>query len=127
MATKKLVTKKNLKSFTVTTGSHGSPEEGMCVMELVAYMAGEPHSDAPQCACPTIAAGARQANDSGPQWLRDELRDRTFKIIGSKKDLRTQVKRARVFADAAQEIAKLTDSDGAWRRWLQAFDDALAV
>ena len=36
-------------------GSIGDPGEGrMCVMSLVAFLAGEPHSDAPGCASPVV-------------------------------------------------------------------------
>lgn len=31
-------------------GSHDNPQQGMCVMECVAYIAGEEHTDAPKCA-----------------------------------------------------------------------------
>ena len=36
----------------------------MCVMEAVAYVAGEPHSDHPQCACPVVGAFLRSWNDA---------------------------------------------------------------
>jgi len=39
-------------------GAHGTCTQGVCAMEMVAYMAGEPHSDHPTCACPVIAAFA---------------------------------------------------------------------
>ena len=39
---------------TLSSGGHGGIDEGMCVMEAVAYVAGEPWSDAPACACPVI-------------------------------------------------------------------------
>ena len=37
-----------------------------CAMEAVAYIAGEPWSDSPQCASPVIAAFMRAWNDSLP-------------------------------------------------------------
>jgi len=44
-----------------------APTDGeMCVMEAVAYVAGEPWSDAPICACPVIAAFMRFWNDGLP-------------------------------------------------------------
>lgn len=45
-------------------GAHESPEAGMCVMEAVAYVAGEEHTDSPECACPVIAAFMRRWNDA---------------------------------------------------------------
>ena len=44
-----------------------APTDGaMCVMEAVAYVAGEPWSDAPACACPVISAFMRAWNDGLP-------------------------------------------------------------
>ena len=45
------------------SGQHDSRDDGMCVMEAVAFIAGEPHSDAPECACPVISAFCRAWND----------------------------------------------------------------
>lgn len=53
-------------------GAHPS-QEAMCVMEAVAYVAGEPWSDEPECASPTIATFLRTWNDSLPS---DEERTR---------------------------------------------------
>ncbi|NDJ13577.1 MAG: hypothetical protein EBY17_20675 [Acidobacteriia bacterium] len=36
----------------------------MCLLEAVAFMAGEPHSDCPMCVCPILASFARTLNDS---------------------------------------------------------------
>lgn len=38
----------------------------MCAMEMVAWLAGEEHSDEPRCACPVIAAFVRAVNDALP-------------------------------------------------------------
>jgi hypothetical protein len=45
-------------------GAHRSRSEGMCAMEMVAWLAGEPHSDEPSCACPVAAALVRACNDT---------------------------------------------------------------
>ena len=51
---------------------------GMCVMEAVAYITGEPWSDHPECVSPVIGAFMRNWNDS----LRtDEERDRLLKPL----------------------------------------------
>jgi hypothetical protein len=38
-------------------GSHTAREYGMCAMEAVAWLAGEPHSDTPTCAPFRLAVG----------------------------------------------------------------------
>jgi hypothetical protein len=62
--------------FPILPGSHRSRGEGMCAMEMVAWLAGEEHSDGPSCTCPVIAAFVRAFNDFLPdteardRWLR---------------------------------------------------------
>ena len=52
--------------LTLSHGTHGSPDAGMCAMEAVAYVTGEPFSDHPQCVSPVIAAALRTWNDGLP-------------------------------------------------------------
>jgi hypothetical protein len=64
------------RSFDVITleeGSHDNPEDGMCAMEAIAYVQGEPFSDSPACVCPVIAAFMRTWNDDLPDADRDRL------------------------------------------------------
>lgn len=58
-------------------GGHADRSNGLCAMEVVAWLAGEPHSDAPVCASAPIAAFMRSWNDT----LRDEDRDRLLKPL----------------------------------------------
>ncbi len=59
----------------ITTLARGKHDEGeaMCAMEAVAWLAGEPWSDAPQCASPVIAAFMRSWNDALPDTDRARL------------------------------------------------------
>jgi hypothetical protein len=52
-----------LNALVLKHGSHKSPDTGMCAMEAVAWLAGERHSDKPQCVCPVIASFLRTWND----------------------------------------------------------------
>lgn len=58
-------------------GAHPSRDAGLCAMELVAWLAGEPHSDEPQCACPVAAAVVRATNDT----LDDQARERWLRPL----------------------------------------------
>lgn len=49
----------------------------MCAMEMVAWLAGEPHSDEPSCSCPVLGAFVRACNDS----MDDEQRNRLLKPL----------------------------------------------
>jgi len=54
-----------IASVQLQIGSHeANAEQAMCVMEAVAYVAGEPWSDEPQCACPVITAFMVSWNDN---------------------------------------------------------------
>ncbi len=88
-------------------GSHSptvapTGERDMCIMEAVAYMAGEPWSDTPACASPVIAAFLRSWNDA----LSDEDRDRLLpaavwvpRLVGSRGDDATEERRSYLALD----------------------------
>lgn len=52
----------DLDTLQLAFGGH-DPGDDMCVMEAVAYLAGEPWSDRPECASPVIGAFLRSWND----------------------------------------------------------------
>ena len=67
------LTTEELATITLKSGSHATREEGVCAMEAVAWLAGEPHSAAPKCASPVIGGFLRSWNDALPT---DESRQR---------------------------------------------------
>lgn len=82
-------------------GSHGPSSHEMCAMEAVAYVAGEPWSAAPKCACPVITAFMVTWNDSLPN---DAERDRLLKglileIVGTRSTKSVEMRRATLAAD----------------------------
>jgi hypothetical protein len=82
-------------------GSHKSRERGVCALEAVAWLAGEPHSDRPQCACPVIAAFVISWNDALPT---DEDRNRLLKpliprLVGSRSTKAVEERRAYLALD----------------------------
>ncbi len=65
-------------------GSIGNPGDGrMCLMSLVAFLAGEPHSDSPGCASPVVQAFAVAVNDHMPYAARQRLKPFAPRIIGT--------------------------------------------
>ncbi len=58
-------------------GAHSTRDDGMCAMEMVAWLAGEPHSDEPGCACPVLAAFVRACNDA----MTDDARNRYLRPL----------------------------------------------
>lgn len=67
-----------LEGLSLEKGAHTSPKDGMCVMEAVAFVAGERFSDNPQCASRVIGAFLRSWNDDLPS---DEDRTRLLKPL----------------------------------------------
>ena len=81
--------------------SHANLDDGLCVMEAVAYVAGEPWSDHPTCACPVIASFMRAWNDGLPS---DEERTRLLRpwivrLVGTKSTKAVEQRRADMALD----------------------------
>jgi hypothetical protein len=112
-----------IQPHSLKSGGHEANEPNghfdACVMEAVAYVAGEPWSDAPECACPVITAFMVSWNDSLPT---DADRDRLLKplildIVGTRSTPAIEQRRATMAADwlirvhtpAFLRLAKLED------------------
>lgn len=97
----------------LSTGNHRPPApeaepEAACVMELVSYLAGEPWSDHPACACRSLTEAAICANDRGPQWVRDRLQTLAPRIVGTRAAPHVEIRREFILVDCAvREIAPL--------------------
>jgi hypothetical protein len=82
-------------------GAHASPDDGMCIMEAVAWVAGEPWSDHPKCACPVISTFLRSWNDA----ITDDaerttlMRPLVAKLVGSKSTKAVEQRRADLALD----------------------------
>src|SRR6185312_1080415 len=106
-------------------GAHEGPDDGACIMEAVAYVAGEKWSDAPKCACPVISAFLRAWNDSLGDDERDTLlRPLIPQLINTKGSKALERRRALMAADWLVRV-----HTPAWLRLakLDAHADALAA
>jgi hypothetical protein len=65
-------------------GSHSSPREGVCVVELASVIGEEEFSDRPRCVCPVIGAFLRGWNDRAPHAERQRLGPYAARIVGSR-------------------------------------------
>lgn len=65
-------------AIKLSKGAHNAPEQGMCVMECVAYIAGEEHTDHPKCADQALTRLAISLNDSA---LIDKQRQRLLPLV----------------------------------------------
>jgi hypothetical protein len=60
-------------TIVLERGKHALPEEGMCLMEAVSFVVGEPFSDHPSCVSPFLASFGRSLNDILPDKSRQQL------------------------------------------------------
>ncbi|MEA2211706.1 MAG: hypothetical protein QOF83_1654 [Solirubrobacteraceae bacterium] len=72
--------------YTLAYGTHATPEEGRCAMEWVSHLAGEPHSDQPQCVSPVLRAVCIALNDGLEAEPRQALRPYLGRTIGTAGD-----------------------------------------
>jgi hypothetical protein len=72
--------------YTLAYGTHPNPQDGRCAMEWVAHLAGERHSDQPDCVSPTVRALAVALNDGLDTTERQRLRPYLTRTIGTAGD-----------------------------------------
>jgi len=72
--------------YTLSCGTHGTPEEGRCAMEWVSRLAGEPHSDEPACVSPVLRVFCASLNDGLEDIPRQRLRLYLPRTIGTSHD-----------------------------------------
>ena len=85
--------------WDLKSGAHGSKDEGACVMEAVAYVAGESWSDHPTCASPIVAAFMRRWNDVVDDEARQELKPFIPRLVGTRGTDEQEARRGWMAAD----------------------------
>src|SRR3990167_3478451 len=91
------------KITKLDSGSH-RPDGKYCLMEAVAFVAGEPWSDSPACACPVLAAYGRALNDAMPDEQRQRLIPLIPKLVGTRATREIEQRRAYLLADVAVRV-----------------------
>jgi hypothetical protein len=72
--------------YTLAYGTHPNPQDGRCAMEWVAHLAGERHSDQPDCVSPVVRALCVALNDGLNCTERQRLRPYLTRTIGTAGD-----------------------------------------
>lgn len=67
----------SLETLRLGIGGHDDPRHGLSLLEAVACLAGEPHTNYPQCTSPVLGAFGRALNDI----LADEDRQRLVPLV----------------------------------------------
>ncbi len=73
----------DLETLVLEHGQHDSPEDGMCLMEAVAFLAGEDFSDAPGCVSGVIRSYCIALNDRWDAEHRQLLKPYIPRVIGT--------------------------------------------
>ena len=76
----------NAGAFRLDSGSHGKFETGHCAMEVVAWLAGEGHTDAPECASPVLRSFTISLNDQWDATQRQKLIPFLPRMVGTAGD-----------------------------------------
>ena len=78
----------DLETLRLAPGSHSSPREGICAVELASILAGEKFSDRPRCVCRVIAGFLRTLNDRVAHADRRRLIAYAERVVGSRAEQR---------------------------------------
>jgi len=81
------------------TGAHKTPADGMCVMEAVAFVAGEQFSDHPACASPILGTFLRSWNDTLDDETRQRLKPYIPRLVGTNTGTADEETRAWMITD----------------------------
>jgi len=88
-----------LADLILQSGNHKSFEDGACVMECVAYVAGEPFSDHPQCACPVLTSFCISLNDNWTEDDRQRLKPFVERLVGTRGGPEVELRRAMLIVE----------------------------
>jgi hypothetical protein len=108
------IDRKRLKACVLTSGGHRSPNDGLCLMETVAWVTHGDHTDFPPCAPLEISKLGQLLNDC--DWDSDEQRTEALRpliplILKASHDPRARTKRGYLAAHfAMQQAAYAMDS-----------------
>lgn len=89
----------DLNSIYLSVGSHEKREDGMCIMELAAWLAGEPHSDTPACVSQVIGTFLQRWNDDLDDATRQQLIPYASRILYTAGSAALEEKRAWLATD----------------------------
>lgn len=91
----------DLTTLRLQRGAHSSREIGVGVMEAVAWLADEPHTDHPDSASPVIGTYCRLVNDRVGEKERQRLVEYVPRLVGTRSTHEVELRRATVIADWA--------------------------
>jgi hypothetical protein len=76
----------DLETVHLDQGAHSSPEDGACLLEVVAMFVGQPFNDAPKCVSPVLRTFGIGLNDQWDDAQRQTLRPFIPRLPGTAGD-----------------------------------------
>ena len=94
-----------IPDLPLRAGAHSTRDDGVCAMEMVAWLAGEAHSDEPRCACPVLGALVRASNDAMTDANRQRfLRPLVPTLVGTRATAAVERARGMLVVDAVARV-----------------------
>src|SRR5215217_4241238 len=86
-----------MKEIRLQRGAHPAPFDAggnptLCVQEYASYLAGEPHSDNPECVSTVLSAFMIEWNDALDDETRQRLRPYAVRQLGTRDDGQDEVR-----------------------------------
>jgi hypothetical protein len=97
-----------METLVVARGLHEDPSQGRCAAAWVAYLAGEPHTDHPECMDPLLGEFLRWLNDELPYRERQKLVPYLPRMIGTRDDGRQVYRRNMMYVYGRAEAFRDT-------------------
>ena len=105
----------SFQTVRLARGSHLTPDEGVCVMELASMIAGEPFTDRPRSVCRVIAALLRSYNDLVRDSRRQDLYRCASDVVGTRDGAGAELARLQHCLDVLDELDELRSHSLVWR------------
>ncbi len=112
-----------LDQVSLDYGAHSRREDGMCAMELVAYIAGEEHNYAPACASELLTGYTIRLNDHMQSSEREDLKLFLPRMVGTRAgdegrrfEIMARLAVTRLFVPALQFRGATALAAELWRR-----------
>ncbi|HEY6924938.1 MAG TPA: hypothetical protein VI653_15795, partial [Steroidobacteraceae bacterium] len=110
------------ETVVLSSGTHRSPSDGLCLEEYVAYLAGEKHSDRPACVSLILVGFGQRLNDVLSDEKRQSLKVLAAPQIGTAGDGKDEARGylaldwlVRTYTPTWLELAGLATEAGALR------------
>jgi hypothetical protein len=116
-----------INKLRLAKGSHRDRNQGVCLMEAVAWFADLPHTDRPVCVDPVLGAFGRVLNDRFTDAERQQLVDLIPQLVGTAGDQNLSRRRAYLLVDRViRQILPLVYGDR-WPEHAKAMRDLAEV